>query len=185
MKKLYRIIAAAVLCTLPLLVEAVPITGTLNLSGGAVLNGPLATATGVTGWNNVTVTSVSVGSALDSTINPGNSVTMGAPWMFNSGMLGMWTVGGFTLDLLTSAVEFQSGSFLSVKGMGTLYGNGFDSTPGEWFFSTQGQPADGVFSFSSTTVAQGVPDGGSSVVMLGLGLIGLALLRGRLSLFAS
>ena len=182
MKKLYRIIAVFALCAMPLLVQAVPITGVVNMSGGAALNGPLGSATGVTSWSNVKVTSVTSGSALDTTINVNDSVAMAAPWMFNSGQLGMWTVGGFTLDLTTSAVEFQSGSFLSVKGLGYLSGNSFDSTYGEWFFSSQGQAADGEFSFSATTVGGNVPDNGTTVAMLGAALLGLVLLRDRLTI---
>lgn len=178
MKKLYSILVAFALCAMPLLVQAVPIDGVVNMSGGSILNGSLGTATGVTSWNNVKVTSVTSGSILDTSINVNDTVTMAAPWMFNSGQAGLWTVAGFTFDLVTSGVEFQSNSFLSVKGYGLLSGNGYDVTSGEWFYSSQGQPADGVFSFSATTVPNGaVPDGGGTVAMLGAALVGMVFLR--------
>lgn len=183
MKKMYSIIAAFAIFAMPLLVQAIPIDGVVNMSGGAALNGSLGTATGVTSWSNVMVTSVTSGSALDSFINVNDSVTMAAPWTFASGQAGLWTVGGFTFDLTTSAVEFQSGSFLSVKGVGYISGNGFDSTIGDWYFSSQGQAANDVFSFSATTVPNGsVPDGGGTVAMLGAALVGLVLLRDRFNL---
>lgn len=158
---------------------AVPITGTVNFSGGATLNGPTATATGVTAWNAVTVTSVTPGSALAAFIAPPAPVTMTAPWMFNAGINGLWSVGGFTFDLYTSNVDFQNGAFVTVSGSGSIYGNGYESTPGLWYFSTQGAGANGVFSFSSTTEAQSAPDGGSTLIALGTVLIGLLVFRGR------
>ena len=164
---------------------ALPITGSLDFSGGAKFDGTtLDDATKVLSWTSVNVTplGVTVGSALDTTINPGDSVTMTNAWSFNSGVANLWTVGGFTFDLGTSAVIFQSLDFLSVKGEGTLTGNNYDPTPGTWFFTSQGQGiGEGNFSFSATTRAgaASVPDAGASGLLFGSALAGLAWAKHR------
>ncbi|MBL9212914.1 MAG: hypothetical protein JNL92_20810 [Opitutaceae bacterium] len=167
--------------------SAIPITGMIDFSGGATFNTPsLSTASSVIagGWSNVTVTAVTAGSILDSTINPGAAVTMtGAAWSFNNGALpNLWTVGGFTFNLTSSAIVTQNASFLNVQGTGFLSGNGYDVTPGNWYFTSQGGGDNNLFSFSASndTRPAGVPEGGSTVLMLGGCLLaGAALHRLR------
>jgi len=169
---------------------AAPITGSVDFSGGAVLNGTtLADATQVLSWSSVNVTplGVTLDSVLDTTINPGDGVAMTGPWSFNAGRSALWTVGGFLFDLETSGVIAQTVDFLSVKGFGTLSGNGFDATPGTWFFTSQGAGiGNGNFSFSATTRATpaSVPDGGTTAILLGAACIGLAVSTRRKLLVA-
>jgi hypothetical protein len=157
---------------------AVPITGTLDFAGGATLDSMnLAAATRVVSFQSVFVTpgGVTPGSVLDSTINPGDSVTMSAPWVFGSGLANLWSVGGFTFNLQTSAIVLQNANFLAVTGMGTIVGNGYDATQGTWYFTTQGSSDMPNFSFSATTVASAnVPEGGATVLLLGVTLVGAA-----------
>ena len=133
--------------------QAAPITGSISVRGGATLDTlNVNTATKVTGWQNAAVVSRSGDFA--TFVNVGASVTMTAPWNFNSGPLpALWNVGGFTFDLTSSSIVTQGGGFLSVAGTGTISGNGFANTPGSWRFSTQNPPANGVFSFSASTTA--------------------------------
>jgi hypothetical protein len=54
-----------------------------------------------------------------------------------------------------------------------------DPTAGLWSYginSADGSPTSGFFSFQSNNVARavGVPDGGTTVMMFGMGLVGLA-----------
>ncbi|MBL9192223.1 MAG: hypothetical protein JNJ82_07680 [Opitutaceae bacterium] len=164
---------------------ALPITGSLDFSGGAKFDGTtLDDATKVLSWTSVNVTplGVTVGSALDTTINPGDSVSMTNAWTFGAGTANLWTVGGFTFDLGTSTVIFQDVDFLSIKGTGVLTGNGYDSTPGSWFFTSQGRGiGEGNFSFSATTRADAasVPDAGASGLLFGSALAGLAWAKRR------
>lgn len=158
---------------------AAPITGSLDFSGGAKFDGTtLGSATQVLTWTSVNVTPMGVtpGSVLDTTINPGDSVLMLGPWAFTSGVAGLWSVGGFTFDLATSGIIAQTNDFLSVKGYGTASGNGYDPTPGVWFFTSQGAGiGEGNFSFSAATkVTNTVPDGGTTSILFGAALIGLA-----------
>ncbi len=111
-------------------------------------------------------------------IAPGTQATMAQPWIFNPSTPtpGLWSVGGFTFDLLSSTVVTQNAQFLSISGTGIVSGNGFDPTAMEWSFTAQnagGRPRT-IFSFSANGVA--VPDGGTTVMLLGaaLGALGLA-----------
>jgi hypothetical protein len=156
--------------------QAAQITGLLNISGTATFNTTsLATATSVTNFSNVTVGAGNTGSF--SSIPIGSAVAMASPYIFNpsTSTPALWSVGGFTFDLLTSTVTMQTNNFLSIKGTGIITGNNYDPTPGVWAFTTQSASnAQGpTFTFSANTAA--VPDGGMTVALLGAGLVGLAL----------
>ncbi len=159
--------------------QAAQINGAITFSGGAKYDtNSLATATTVQKFSNVTVQSGDGDfSGLD-----GSSVNMATPYVFvpSTATPALWSVGGFTFDLTSSTVVLQSSSFLLITGTGTISGNGFDPTVGTWSFTSQSPSARGVFSFSSGTDAQGVPDGGTTVSLLGIGLAGVALLRRKL-----
>ncbi|MDH3871398.1 MAG: VPLPA-CTERM sorting domain-containing protein [Gammaproteobacteria bacterium] len=83
----------------------------------------------------------------------------------------VWVVDGFTFELNSVDVDFQTANFLGLSGTGYIFGNGFDRTRSEWFLT--GQTADDVtFSWSSSnnTIIP-VP---AAVWLFGSGLIGLA-----------
>ena len=150
--------AAVALLGAAVTLEAAPITGTITIRGGAELNTvSVNTATRVTGWlngNGAAPTVVSRSGAFTAFVNAGDSVTMAAPWNFNSGPLpALWSVGNFTFDLTASSIVQQGNGFLSVSGTGTITRTGFAPTPGTWRFSTQNPPANSVFSFSASTTA--------------------------------
>lgn len=154
---------------------ATTIQGSITFSGGFTLDtGNANTAHSVTSWVNTVVQSVS--GDLDTFINPLDAATFSAPWIFDPSTPtpALWSVGGFTFDLLTSTIVVRGGGFLSVLGTGTISGNGFDPTSGNWRFSTQNSSANGIFSFSA---ANAVPDGGSAVALLGIAFIGVEVLR--------
>ena len=167
--------------------QATAIQGNINFAGAVQFDtNSLATATQVTTWfdilNNAGFTSVAPGGTGDFGIAPGTQATMAQPWIFNPSTPtpGLWSVGGFTFDLLTSTVVTQNAQFLSISGTGIVSGNGFDPTNMEWNFSSQnagGGPRT-LFSFSANGVV--VPDGGSAVALLGLALTGIEVLRRKL-----
>jgi len=176
-------------------VQAVPINGTIDFGGVVTYDTTsLATATRVNIWNSSIVLQ-DTGDFATFVPNPQvnhQSVTMapGNPsWIFNSNtpavpMPGpatpaLWKVGGFTFDLTSSQVFSQdtvNGMFLNVTGFGTASGNGFDSTPGLWTFSsTQSNGSNNpTFSFQSQTA---VPEA-NTVFLLGIG--GACLLTRKL-----
>lgn len=139
------------------------------------LNGPIATATAVANWGKVTVDGV-VGD-FASTITDGDTVLMAAtPWSFTSPANGLWSVGGFTFDLASVAISFQSASAIVIDGSGSAYGNGFDVTPGviTLTFNQSGKTVN----FSATSA---VPDAGTTLMLLGMGMLGLGSIRRKLA----
>ncbi len=78
----------------------------------------------------------------------------------------------FSFDLLSLSVTRQTAYCLRLEGTGTMNLTGFAPTPGIFIYTGQGM--SGSYSFSATDGAAPVPDNGSTLVLLGLGLVGLA-----------
>ena len=163
---------------------AVLIQGNIQFGGEVQFDtNSLATATKVVTWfdvfHNAGFSSVTSATGDFAGIAPGTSAAMAQPWIFNPSTPtpGLWSVGGFTFDLLSSTVVTQNASTLVIEGSGTVSGNGFDPTAMDWSFTTQssGGRTNTTFSFSANGVA--VPDGGSAVALLGLALVGVEVLR--------
>jgi hypothetical protein len=170
--------------------QAVPITGEIRFAGNVQLdNTHLDSATTVVTWfdgfntpGKATVLPGASG-AFNGILFP-TSTTMHNGWVFNpsTSTPGLWSVGGFTFDLMSAVVTSQSANFLNVLADGILHGPaGFDDTPGQFSFTIDN--ADGLphltFGFATDTVA-GVPDGGAAVALLGIALIGIEGLRRKL-----
>jgi hypothetical protein len=115
-------------------------------------------------------------------VNLGDQATMATPWTFTMNTPGLWSVGGFTFDLTSATVVMQTAEFLNISGVGTLSGNGFEDTTARWAFTVQnaGGGTGDFFSFSGNVSTQGVPDGGSAVALLGIGLIVVEFIRRKL-----
>ena len=168
--------------------QATPIAGNINFAGAVQFNTTsLATASRVVTWfdsfANPGHSTVQVGGTGDfAAIAPGTQANMTQPWIFSSSTPtpGLWSVGGFTFDLLSSTIVTQDASNLSISGTGIVSGNGFDPTNMDWSFTTQSAKGKThtAFSFSANGVA--APDSGSAVALLGFVLIGIEVLRRKL-----
>jgi hypothetical protein len=168
--------------------QATPISGDIQFAGEVQFNTKsLATAARVVTWFDVfhhagfsSVTSATGDFA--AFVSSGDQATMRQPWIFNPSTPtnGLWNVGGFTFDLLTSTIVTQNSGELTITGTGIVSGNGFTPTAMDWSFTTQssGGRRRATFSFSANGAT--VPDGGSAVALLGLALTGLEVLRRRL-----
>jgi hypothetical protein len=161
--------------------QATQINGAILLGGRVTFDQPLATATTVTNWFNVFGTpgmSSVLATSGDFSIPLLTSATMATPWVFNppTPTLGLWSVGGFTFDLLTSTIVTQLPNFLNIEATGVIHGAGFDDTPGTFRIAVTGRGIR--FGFAALT--QAVPDGGSAVALLGLALIGVEAVRRKL-----
>ena len=166
--------------------QAVPITGDVTFAGGVTLNTSSAgTAsevlnfTGAGGTGSPTVISAD-GSF--SGIAAGTQASFASDWFFNSGSVAnLWSVGGFTFDLTSSHIVFQGGSpaGVLVDGIGAVSGNGLSPEAITWSFSVSDPPAGTasglVFSFQGASGT--VPDGGTTAMLLGLGVLGLGMLK--------
>jgi hypothetical protein len=167
--------------------QATSITGDIQFAGEVHFDtNSLATATRVVTWfdvfHNAGFSSVTSGTGDFAGIAPGTQATMAQPWIFNPSTPtpGLWSVGGFSYDLLTSTIVTQNAGTLFITGTGIVSGNGFDPTSMDWSFTTQsaGGRTRTNFSFSANGVV--VPDGGSAVALLGLALVGIEVLRRKL-----
>ncbi|HTR40276.1 MAG TPA: VPDSG-CTERM sorting domain-containing protein [Pseudomonadales bacterium] len=176
-------------CGVAGIAQAVPITGNITFAGGVTLDTSSAgTATEVLSWTGPGGTGLPVvisGDGSFSGIAGGTGATFASDWHFNSGAVsGLWSVGGFTFDLTSSHIVFQGGSpdGVVVDGIGAVSGNGLDPEAMTWSFSTSDPSADGVFSFQVADGSTGgsVPDGGTTAMLLGLGVLGLGLLKKQL-----
>src|SRR5438132_1832724 len=125
--------------------EATAIQGNINFAGATQFDtNSLLTATRVVTWfdsnGNAGFSSVQLGGTGDfAGIPAGTQATMAQPWIFNPSTPtpGLWSVGGFTFDLLSSTIATQNATFLDISGAGIVSGNGFDATGMKWSFTTQ------------------------------------------------
>jgi len=167
-------------------------TGNITFAGSVELNSSDANAaTQVTAWHGLATGDKPQVQSHDGNFSPfvtnGDGVTFFAPWNFNSGPIpNFWSVDGFTFSLTSSSITpDQDPNSVTVDGTGFVSGNGFMATAGSWHFTTQNPSAtdNGIakFSFSAATgaVAQ-VPDGGSSVALLGIALAGVEAVRRKI-----
>jgi hypothetical protein len=176
--------SAAFASGLVLSTQAIPITGNITMGGGATFNtASVNNATAVTSWAaNDFVKSVSGFSGVS--IN--DLVTMGGAWTFlpapGTAVSALWSVDGYTFDL-TSDVVSQGGGFINITGVGTIRNAAYDTTAFNWNFSSQDPSANTppVWSWSASTAEVGVPDGGTTAMLLGAALTGLGLLRRKLA----
>jgi hypothetical protein len=161
--------------------SAVRISGVIGFTGGASLNNAnLSLATQVVEWDTTIVSALHTGDFAG--ISTGTAVMLAKPWNLTSaGIVDFWKVGGFSFDL-TSSTRFYDPTgpgFLQASGYGWIRKSGFEATQGTWSFSTQNPGAGNLFSFSASGAA--VPDGGATVALLGVSLLGLHGLRRKFS----
>lgn len=168
-----------------------PITGNITFVGGVTLDTTSAgTATEVLDWTGPGGTGLPVvlsDSGSFASIAPGTPVCFASPWFFNSGAVTpLWSVGCYTFDLTSSHIMFQGGSpaAVVVDGSGTVSGPCWlQDTAMTWSFTTQDPGASGgdpsvIFSFSAASgTGSAVPDGGTTAMLLGVGVLGLGLLK--------
>ena len=179
----YRRLALAGLAFLILNGAAVaaPIQGDIAFSGRLTFDtGNINTANSITSWTN---TRVELGDGDFSSLAPNTPATFAAPWQFNPSipLNSLWSVGGFTFDLLTATILQQGSGFLSITGSGIVSSTtlGLDPTPGTFHFSSQNPGVGGTFSFSAAAEVPEPP----VYALLGVGILFCAqrFLRNRRS----
>jgi hypothetical protein len=199
MKTKLTIIAAVAAAAMALSqsTQATTITGVIGFSGTASLdNGVASSATEVTSWgqNNIGLHTGSF-----SSLTGAATVAFASPWTFNSAALpSFWTItdGGNTYTFnLSSSKVFSTGSIsgpfgtttsISISLVGTVVSSvlGLDPTAFTGSMTIQDPSVDNgnkTFSYTESLSFNSVPDGGTTVLLLGSALSGLALLRRKLS----
>jgi VPDSG-CTERM motif len=186
-RKLLKVAAVAVaVCGLGGIAQAVPIVGNITFAGGTTLNTSSAgTASEVLSFTGAGGTGLPVVVSADgsfSGIAAGSKATFASDWFFNSGpVASLWSVGGFTFDLTSSSIVYQGGypAGVLVDGVGAITGNGLTPEAMTWSFSVS-DPAAGAGSsliFSFQAADGSVPDGGTTAMLLGLGILGLGMIK--------
>jgi hypothetical protein len=170
--------------------QARPIVGDIDFGGMVRFDTmSLATATQVMQWNSSYALKDSGDFA--TFINPSTHppAAMAPTWLFNSGTPGtplagpttssLWSIGGFTFDLASAVVTFQSATFLNVTGTGTISSTnaGLDPTPGFWSFSSSAANGQSQNSFGFQANAEAVPES-STISLFVIGAFGLAAMYG-------
>src|SRR5919109_515023 len=124
--------------------QATSINGDIQFAGEVQFDtNSLATATRVVTWfdvfHNAGFSSVTSATGDFSGIAPGTQAAMAQPWIFNPSTPtpGLWSIGGFTFDLLSATIVTQNAKTLVIEGTGIVSGNGFDPTAMDWSFTTQ------------------------------------------------
>jgi len=183
-------ICLAVLLALTSAAQAVMISGSINFSSGAGggivlqdsagnITNHLADATGIHSW---LFPEVEVGSGSFNAVPDGSAVSFSKAWVFDSPtlMTPLWTIAGpenFAFHPSSADIAFHNNHFLAIHVTGTLTGTNHDPTPASWLFTTQGVATQGRFSWSSSAAASPVPDGGSTLIVFGIGLLALGGIR--------
>jgi hypothetical protein len=172
---------------LPPVTLATSIMGNIDFVGGVHLdNVNLGSATTVATWFDISQnpghSTVLIADGSFSGILPGTQADMFNGWVFNPSTAtpGLWSVGGFTFDLVSATVMNQSNFFLNVLGSGTIHGIGLDDTPGTWSFTVDNSSGLPHVRFGFAAENNSVPDGGITVALLGIALVGVEVLRRKL-----
>ena len=198
MKKLIAVLAVVAAQVGIPSTSAVAITGQLVMDGTANLNNALlGSASAVSSFgSDVVATDASDGVFTDAAWT---SVTING-FNFDSSFSTvdpLWTVtsGGedFSFKLTGLTVIEHSTTYLDILGTGVISSTALDGSGNLKYENTAGtfsftiSDSDGVadsgatfkFGFSATSSASSVPDGGASIALLGVGIVGLAALRRR------
>ena len=156
--------------------QAALINGSIGLSGLYTVDNPDLTAAktitfgstfafGGTGDLDLGATPVSVTMANSLTFDPLFTVTSNP----------LWAVDGFAFELTSLAITNESTDSLALSGAGTVSKTGFDDSLGTWVATFNNSGSSFTWSSSSS-----VPDGGATLSMFGLSLLGLGLARKKL-----
>ena len=181
---------AAAILALAQTTQAVPITGAIGFAGNANLNtGTAATATTAISWFGAFTPDPvvqSVSGAIATIVPAQTQIVFAAPWNFTTSAVftPFWSVlgtPGINFVLLHS--EYLRGvlggnSYVAINGTGILNAPGYDPTT--WNYSVTFQdpstvPLNNTFTFSASQAS--VPDGGTTGILLGASLSGMAFIK--------
>jgi hypothetical protein len=193
-KNLLGILAVTIFVNFNAAVWATPITGSISFIGGATVDtGNLGTATAFTGFSGLSVLGVpgaETGSyaGLTSAGNAGGTLAF-STFGFGGNVLSpsptsLWTLTylGVTYSFQATSVVIgtgQSSNFLNLSGMGVAHIDGFTDTTGSWSITDTSASGTGpIFTFGASSTA--LPDGGTTILLLGFAVSGLILFHKKL-----
>jgi hypothetical protein len=71
----------------------------------------------------------------------------------------LWSVGGFKFEMTAITIIAQDTDSLSLPGVGTVFGNDFDLSPGTWYYNALGSD-DTSFTWSNAVRVVPIPAAG-------------------------
>lgn len=166
--------------------SAVQISGSIPLSGGLIAQDNAALPVALGSATQLQITSSLVGLAIgDFAGLSGATATWVPTFVINPSTpyVSLWTATSGPLtasfDLTGINIVIQNNTFLNISGSGMLNLTGKDPTPGSFTFTVTEN--GGVFGFGSAATAKPrpVPEGGASLALIGLGLLGIEGARRR------
>lgn len=185
MKNMINFTGVAVLAlalTQSLQATPLPISGNIVFHGDVTLNsGSVNTATEVVSFINPVTTGAASGTFAPLAGDP--AIFTSGSWSFNtsSAINNFWTVGAFSFELLSSSIVYQQNGFLDVSGTGLVSASGYQTTQMDWAFTAQDPNSGGSSPQWSFSASDSTPDGGATVMLLGIALSGVALLKKKLT----
>jgi hypothetical protein len=188
MKNITKIIAvAAAVAALTQGVQATPITGVIGFSGTATTDSANApSSTEVISWG---TSAIGLHTGTFAGLSSSAGVVLFSPWFFNSGALNnFWVVtdgaNQYTFNLSSSSVFSTSAISVTIVLAGTVSSSVLGLDPTAWSGSMTLQnpsaPGQGGFNYTESISFNSVPDGGTTALLLGSALSGLALIRRKL-----
>ena len=172
--------------------QAAHIVGEIHMAGDVVFNTvDLSSATAVNHWfsalNHIEKTT-SFGATGDFAVIPtGTEADMTHPWIFSPSTptAPLWTIAafGFSFDITSiTSITRQGDNFLNILALGVVHATGFEDANASFSFTVDNP--DGkthlAYSFAEadvTVIGGGVPDGGTTVMLLGAALSVLGIAR--------
>jgi hypothetical protein len=142
-------------------VQAVEINGTIDFAGSVMFDtSNLDNANLVVEWRDIFGNAgfsnvAAFNGSFVGFVNLGDQATMATPWAFTMATPGLWSVGGFTFDLMSATVVDQTAEVLHITGTGIITGNGFEDTPAMWALTVPNAGGDHVFFSFSANAATG------------------------------
>lgn len=176
-------VVATVMCAQTNYATPVPITGVIEISGAATANSAnAANVTQITGWSKNKV--VADSGTFVSLAHIGDTVTLKSPWTLNTTtpIFSFWTVDGFSFELTSSSETSLGNSAIQILINGIVTRSGYAATDFYGSLTLQDPSIqNGIctwsysesMSFGTAPKPVSTPDGGTTVLLLGLSFIAM------------
>ena len=183
---LKHVACTAMMLCLAFSVRAAQITGDITLSGAYTINGGnLGIATAFNGFTGVRVADATGSfTGTDGDIvrtmrgfgfKPANLPTS-TTWSLTAGLT------KFDFELTSLTIGLEGKTLLELSGTGIVQGTGFTDTAATWTFTANNGRGELTIDPPPLDPGQNaVPDGGATVLLLGIALSGLGLIRRKLA----
>ena len=158
--------------------KAAAISGSINFDGVATTNtGNLSAATAFT---SIYGTAVVAGETGDYAGIPTVTPVTFTPFSFTAaGVTPLWTLTylgiTYSFNATSIVVNAQNANFLNLSGTGIANITGKTSTSGLWSITDTSVGGGPIFTFGGDSIANGVPDSGTTALLIVLGFAGIGM----------